>query len=420
MPARVCRDVRVEAERNEPEVRRRELPPLRVARRVARACRAARGVRPRARRPWWPGGAGSTARASRRGPSVPPGSDHMPAKRIASSLPEEHLQHPRPHLEHDRERDVCGKGGWGGRLSHEVIDSEAKTSMSAENGTPHQEECDLVVVGGGVAGLVAALCAAAEGDVLVLTKGPLLSSLEPCSPRVESRRPSAATTLPRSTPRTPCATGRGLCRRSAVAVLTEEAPVRIRDLVELGVEFDEGLGLEGGHSRRRVVHAGGAATGDRVARVLAERVLAHPRIRVAEGERMRRALALGRAVLRRRHRPARCRCSRDTRRHGWGCGALAADDESPRRPRGRNGRGLPGGSGARRSRVRPVPSHDARRLVAAALGGAARGGRAPARRARPAVHRRARAARRRRPRDRRARNGAPRSARDRSRRASRP
>jgi L-aspartate oxidase len=70
-------------------------------------------------------------------------------------------------------------------------------------------------------------------------------------------------------------------------VLTEEAPARIRDLVELGVEFDDGLGLEGGHSRRRVVHAGGAATGDRVARMLAERVLAHPRIEVVEGERMR-------------------------------------------------------------------------------------------------------------------------------------
>ena len=91
---------------------------------------------------------------------------------------------------------------------------------------------------------------------------------------------------PRFTRRTRSAPGRGLCRPSAVTVLTEEAPARIRDLVELGVEFDDGLGLEGGHSRRRVVHAGGAATGDRVARKLAERVLAHPRIEVAEGERM--------------------------------------------------------------------------------------------------------------------------------------
>src|SRR5581483_8697742 len=45
------------------------------------------------------------------------------------------------------------------------------------------------------------------------------------------------------------------------------------------------LGLEGGHSRRRVVHADGAATGARILRVLAERVLAHPCIRVSEGER---------------------------------------------------------------------------------------------------------------------------------------
>jgi L-aspartate oxidase len=72
--------------------------------------------------------------------------------------------------------------------------------------------------------------------------------------------------------------------------LTDEAPARIRDLAELGVEFDEGLGLEGGHGRRRVVHAGGAATGERVARVLAERVIAHPRIRLAEGEAMRSIL----------------------------------------------------------------------------------------------------------------------------------
>ena len=77
-------------------------------------------------------------------------------------------------------------------------------------------------------------------------------------------------------------TGRGLSRPSAVAALTGEAPARIRDLVELGVEFDDDLGLEGGHGRRRVVHAGGAATGDRVARALVERVLAHPRIEVAE------------------------------------------------------------------------------------------------------------------------------------------
>ena len=148
-----------------------------------------------------------------------------------------------------------------------------------------REELALVVVGGGVAGLFAALCAASEGEVVLVTKGPLLYSssllaqggIAAALGDDDSPELHAEDTL---------RTGRGLCRPSAVTVLTEEAPARIQDLVELGVDFDEGLGLEGGHSRRRVIHAGGAATGDRVARVLAERVLEHPRIHVAEGERM--------------------------------------------------------------------------------------------------------------------------------------
>ena len=148
-----------------------------------------------------------------------------------------------------------------------------------------EDRADLLVVGGGVAGLFGALCAAANADVLVISKGPVLSSTsslaqggiaaavgEDDSPELHAEDTRRA--------------GRGLCRPSAVEELTVEAPARIRDLMELGVEFDEGLGLEGGHGRRRVVHAGGAATGDRVARVLAERVLAHPRIRVMEGVRL--------------------------------------------------------------------------------------------------------------------------------------
>jgi L-aspartate oxidase len=154
---------------------------------------------------------------------------------------------------------------------------------AGETGTNNQP--GLVVVGGGVAGLFAALCAASETDVLVLTKGPLLWSnsllaqggIAAAIGEDDDPALHAEDTL---------RAGRGLSRPSAVSVLTEEAPARIRDLVELGVEFDEGLGLEGGHSRRRVVHAGGAATGDVVARALAQRALAHPRIQVVEGERM--------------------------------------------------------------------------------------------------------------------------------------
>jgi L-aspartate oxidase len=121
--------------------------------------------------------------------------------------------------------------------------------------------------------------------VHVLTKGPLLASTSTLA-----QGGIAAAVAPDDAPslhaEDTLTAGRGLGRPSAVTVLTEEAPARIRDLVELGVGFDDDLGLEGGHRRRRVVHAGGAATGDRVARALAERVLAHPRIRVSEGVRM--------------------------------------------------------------------------------------------------------------------------------------
>ena len=161
--------------------------------------------------------------------------------------------------------------------------------MTSRSKTRARDDVDLVVVGGGVAGLFAALCTAAEGRVLLLSKGPLLASTSSlaqggiAASLGEDDSPSlhAEDTL---------GAGRGLSRPSAVSVLTDEAPARIRDLVELGVEFDEGLGLEGGHGRRRVVHAGGAATGEQVARALAERVLAHPRIQVSEGEVMRSVL----------------------------------------------------------------------------------------------------------------------------------
>jgi L-aspartate oxidase len=151
---------------------------------------------------------------------------------------------------------------------------------------------DLLVVGSGVAGLFGALCAAAEADVLVVSKGPLLASTSSLA-QGGIAAAIGADDSPVVHAEDTLRAGRGLSRPSAVAALTEEAPARIRDLVEHGVAFDDGLGLEGGHSRRRVVHAGGAATGDRVARVLAERVLAHPRIRVSEGEQLRSLLTTG-------------------------------------------------------------------------------------------------------------------------------
>ncbi len=84
------------------------------------------------------------------------------------------------------------------------------------------------------------------------------------------------------------AAGRGLCRPSAVRVLVDEAPAAVRDLQERGVVFDldhEGrlaLGLEGGHSARRIVHSGGSQTGHEITSKLAAMVAIEERIQVLE------------------------------------------------------------------------------------------------------------------------------------------
>ncbi len=137
------------------------------------------------------------------------------------------------------------------------------------------------MIGAGIAGLTAALTAAEHAEVLVLAKGsPDSSNSWAAQGGVAAAvggddEPSlhAADTL---------AAGRGLCRPSAVDALVEEAPERIAELRRLGVGFDDGLAREGGHSRSRVVHAGGADTGRRIAEVLVARVREHPRIRVEE------------------------------------------------------------------------------------------------------------------------------------------
>ena len=91
------------------------------------------------------------------------------------------------------------------------------------------------------------------------------------------------------------AAGRGAVRESAARALCEEAPAAVADLNRLGVVFDAdrhgrlALGLEGGHSVRRIVHAGGAATGQRLIRQLSALVAEDPRVAVLEG---RRAVSL--------------------------------------------------------------------------------------------------------------------------------
>lgn len=149
-----------------------------------------------------------------------------------------------------------------------------------------RHRCDVVVVGAGIAGLSAALAAADEGSsVLVLAK-----ASHRASNSYAAQGGVAAAVGPGDDPAFHVAdtltAGRGLCRTSAVEQLAEEAPARIAWLRELGVEFDDGLSLEGGHSRPRVVHAGGADTGRRIAEVLTRRAREHPLVRIEEGHRV--------------------------------------------------------------------------------------------------------------------------------------
>ncbi len=99
------------------------------------------------------------------------------------------------------------------------------------------------------------------------------------------------------------AAGRGAVRESAARVLCEEAAHAVEDLASLGVKFDSdrhgrlALGLEGGHCTRRIVHAGGAATGRRLIDRLASLVAQDPLIEVLERRRAIAALTVdGRCV----------------------------------------------------------------------------------------------------------------------------
>src|ERR1700726_153014 len=149
-------------------------------------------------------------------------------------------------------------------------------------------EADIAVVGAGAAGLYAALCAASEGaQVALVSATPLAQTASYWAQGGLAAALAADDSFELHLRDTELA-GRDLVRRSAAAVLVREAPECVRDLQALGVRFDAdrfgrlALGLEGGHSVRRIVHAGGSATGRRLVRQLAARAAEDPGITVLE------------------------------------------------------------------------------------------------------------------------------------------
>ena len=149
-------------------------------------------------------------------------------------------------------------------------------------------DADVAVLGAGAAGLYVALCAAREGARVALVSATSLAQTASYWAQGGLAAALAAEDSPAQHLADTEAAGRGLVRRSAAEVLCAEAPERVADLQGLGVRFDAdrfgrlALGLEGGHRRRRVVHAGGSATGRRVVRQLSALVAEEPRIAVIE------------------------------------------------------------------------------------------------------------------------------------------
>ncbi len=153
-----------------------------------------------------------------------------------------------------------------------------------------QQITDVLVIGGGIAGLRAAIAAAEGGaDVLLLTKdtieqsntwwaqGGIAAVLQPLDSVDAHVRDTEVV-------------GVGLCDEKAVRLVVEEGPQRVIELMQWGAKFDKQIGnaydlaygLEGGHSYARILHAYGDATGKELAQTLINKVRSYDSIRVSE------------------------------------------------------------------------------------------------------------------------------------------
>src|SRR6476469_8547841 len=153
-----------------------------------------------------------------------------------------------------------------------------------------QQITDVLVIGGGVAGLRAAIAAAESGaEVLLLTKdtveqsntwyaqGGIAAVLQPLD-SVEAHIKDTEIV------------GVGLCDEQSVRTVVEEGPRRVLELLQWGANFDKQIGnahdlafgLEGGHSYARILHAYGDATGKELAQTLINKVRSFETIRIAE------------------------------------------------------------------------------------------------------------------------------------------
>ena len=149
-------------------------------------------------------------------------------------------------------------------------------------GTTTRDSFDYIIVGGGIAGLRAAIALAPSGRVVILTKADARESNTGYA-----QGGIAAAVGPDDSPalhaRDTLAAGDGLCDEAAVSVLVDEGPAYVRELMSWGARFarqpngELALGLEAAHSVRRVLHAADA-TGREIGRAMWERAMTFPSI----------------------------------------------------------------------------------------------------------------------------------------------
>ncbi len=148
---------------------------------------------------------------------------------------------------------------------------------------------DFLVLGSGIAGLSFALKVAPLGRVAIVTKKSSAESntnyAQGGIAAVTSKEDSVEMHV-----RDTLAAGAGLCHEDAVRAIVQEGPARIAELIELGMKFSEreingarelDLGREGGHSKRRILHAKDV-TGREIERALLNAVAAQPNIEMFE------------------------------------------------------------------------------------------------------------------------------------------
>lgn len=179
--------------------------------------------------------------------------------------------------------------------------SAQSTQPTAQNQpaqpAPTLQRDPIVVIGAGIAGISAALAAAAELDAshdpARRIQPVLLIGSVDGSNTYHAQGGIAAAVFPDDDPalhtRDTLIAGAGLCDPGAVSILTSEGRDRVNELIEAGVHFDRDAdgnlvrGLEGAHSRKRILHAGGDATGRVVETDIAAMVERTPRIERRDG-----------------------------------------------------------------------------------------------------------------------------------------